>query len=214
MQDNIIDYYDYLSQILPPLCRCCLTCFLLYDMNVGQKVYVNTKLKRNSNCYLTLYLFGLGRAVIGLVQLVFFELVYRNQNFRFVKFSTKTDQNGWNSISFGLVSISIDSWSVVGFLCLEFGPVGHLVLLVPKIFSLDFFKKKCSIRASCFMALFGPFMLFVIKPFLETCFRPFLETSFVPDSGLFYFGHLWDFFRNPFWPKFGPFLFCPFLGLF
>ena len=107
MQDNIIDYYDYLSQILPPLCRCCLTCFLLYDMNVGQKVYVNTKLKRNSNCYLTLYLFGLGRAVIGLVQLVFFELVYRNQNFRFVKFSTKTDQSNWKSIGFGWISVLV-----------------------------------------------------------------------------------------------------------
>ena len=47
------------------------------------------------------------------------------------------------------------------------------------------------------MALFGPFMLFVIKPFLETCFRTFLGTSFGPDLGLFYFGQ---------WPSFSLFL--------
>ena len=37
-------------------------------------------------------------------------------------------------------------------------------------FFFFFFFFKCSIQTCCVLALFGPFMLFVIKPFLETYF--------------------------------------------
>ena len=125
---------------------------------------------------------------------MFLELANRNQNFRFVKFSTETNQNGWNSIGFSF-------WSVVGFCALR-------VFFFQNFFVWAFFKK-CNIQAvflSFSFSFFGfwllsfgfwflsLFMLFVIKPFLETYFRPF--------------------FRNQFWPRFGPFLFWPFRGLF
>ena len=122
---------------------------------------------------------------------VFLGLANQNWNFWFVNFSTKTDRNGWNSIGF-----SFDRLSVFG--ALSLGQLG-LWFFFPKNFLFGLFKKKYIIQASCFLALLGPFMLFVIKPFLETYFRPFLGTSFGPDSGLFF---ILAIFRN----FFGPFL--------
>ena len=92
------------------------------------------------------------------------------------------------------VSVLFRFQSVVGFLCFKFGPVRPLVffffLLKIYVWAFFFFFLICSIQTCCVLALFGPFMLFVIKPFLET------------------------YFMNQFWPRFGPFLFWPFLGLF
>ena len=44
---------------------------------------------------------------MGSVRSVFLVLANQNRNFRFVKFSTKTDQNNWKSISFGGISVSV-----------------------------------------------------------------------------------------------------------
>ena len=53
------------------------------------------------------------RAVIGSVFLVFLGLANWNRNFWFVKFSTKINWNGWNSIFFNFVLILVSCWFFV-----------------------------------------------------------------------------------------------------
>ena len=52
------------------------------------------------------------RGAISSVRLIFLSLANRNRKFRFVKFSTKTDRNNWESIGFGLFRLWLVS---VGF---------------------------------------------------------------------------------------------------
>ena len=142
------------------------------------------------------------RVVIGLVHFgwCFLEMANRNWNFQFVKSSSGTDQNGWNSIDFGFDRLSV-------FCALSLGRL-DLWFFSPKIFCLGFFFFffffffyifKMQYSSQVFFGPFWAFMLFVIKPFLETYFMPFLGTSFGPNSSLFYFGHFWAIFRNLFW---------------